>query len=119
MTRVLALAAFLVAGLALAAPDQAFARRGGPSPQQIKAMQQYMQQQQQMQANLAKAQQKKDSEVIARFDTNGNGKIDSNEKPAWDKYWREVKAGKQPHPYASISEKDVKPEDPKTAAKKK
>jgi hypothetical protein len=81
--------------------------RGGPSPAQKKAMQQYMQQQQLMQQNLAKAQQKRDKELMDRFDLNKNGKIDVAEKPTYDKFWRDVKSGKQPHPYSTITEAEI------------
>jgi hypothetical protein len=115
------LAVAFVAGIGIATPD-AEARRGrsGPSPQQIAAMKKAMAQQAEMEKKLAAAQQKKDQQTIARFDLNGNGRIDGpQEKGPWDKFWREVNLGKTAHPYASISPNDIKPDAPKTAAKKK
>jgi type II secretory pathway pseudopilin PulG len=113
------LATVFVAGL-LVSPAAA---RRGISQAQIKAMQQKMQQQQQMQQGLGKVQAQKDQETISKYDLNSNGKIDVNEKPAWDKYWREVRSGKEPHPYDSITAADVtkaaNPQSTKTAAKKK
>ncbi len=113
------LATAFVVGL-LASPAAA---RRGISQAQIKALQQKMQQQQQMQQGLAKVQAQKDQETISKYDLNSNGKIDANEKPAWDKYWREVRSGKEPHPYDSITQADVtkaaNPQTSKTAAKKK
>jgi hypothetical protein len=81
--------------------------RGGPSPAQKKAMQQAMQQQQLMQTNLAKAQQKRDKELMDRFDLNKNGKIDVSEKPAYSKFWRDVNLGKTPHPYSTITQAEL------------
>ena len=57
-----------------------------------------MQAQAQMNAQVAAAQQKKDQETMARFDLNKNGKIDASEKPAWDKFWRDVRTGKSRAP---------------------
>jgi type II secretory pathway pseudopilin PulG len=92
--------------------------RRGPSKQQIQALQQQQQQQQQMAVNLEKAKQKKDDEVMKRFDLNKNGKIDSNEKAPFDKYWRDVRLGKEPHPYASITDADIKPTPASTSKTK-
>ena len=83
--------------------------RGGMSTAQKKAIQAQMQQQQQMQQNLTKAQQKKDQELMDRFDNNKNGKIDPSEKTAWDKYWRDVRLNKTPHPYSTITQADLNP----------
>ena len=106
-----------VCGLSLL-PGEVHARgRRGPSAAQVRAAMQKYQQYMQQQQNLANAQVKKDKETIARFDTNGNGKIDSNEKAPWDKFWREVREGKQPHPYAAITANDIKPKT--TTTKKK
>lgn len=90
----------------------------GPSPQQVKAAQEQMKQQQAMQAEYAKAQQKADADTIKRFDSNMNGKIDGTEKAAWDKYWRDVKSGKVAHPYASIKITPASTTSGKPAAKK-
>ena len=109
----------LVAGL-LVSPAAA---RRGISQAQIKALQKKMQQQQQMQQGLSKVQADRDKETMSKYDLNSNGKIDANEKPAWDKYWREVNMGKQPHPYSTITADEVSkaanPQATKTAAKKK
>ncbi|HEY5314026.1 MAG TPA: EF-hand domain-containing protein [Pirellulales bacterium] len=94
----------LVGSLLLASNAEA---RGGPSPAQKKAMQQYIQQQQQMQQNMAKAQQKRDKDLMDRFDLNKNGKIDVSEKTAYNKYWRDVRLGKIPHPYANITPAEI------------
>ena len=97
--------------------------RGTHAGLRSRLLQQKIQQQQQMQQGLSKVQAQKDQETMSKFDLNGNSKIDANEKPAWDKYWREVKLGKQPHPYDSITQADVtkaaNPQTSKTAAKKK
>lgn len=120
---VLATVAF-VAGVGLATfTREAQARRGrrGPSPQQIAAMKKQMQEQAEMQQNLYKAQQRKDQQVIAQFDLNGNGRIDGpTEKGPYDKFWREVELGKKPHPYSFITANELKPASTsKTAPKKK
>jgi hypothetical protein len=86
-------------GLLCCCTHQAQGRgRSGGNQQMMKMMQA----QSQMNAQIAAAQQKKDQETMARFDLNKNGKIDSSEKPAWDKFWREVRTGKTEHPYASL-----------------
>lgn len=100
----LAVVIALSASLSIASVAEA---RGGPSPAQKKAMQQYVQQQQLQAQNLAKAQQKRDKELMDRFDLNKNGKIDVAEKPYYDKYWRDVKLGKAPHPYSTITEAEI------------
>jgi hypothetical protein len=91
------------------------ARRGGPSAAQIAAMKAKAKEQQEQAAALEAAKTKKSQEILNRYDLNKNGKIDGTEHPAWDKYWREVKLGKEPDPYS-----DLKIEKPtSTTAKKK
>lgn len=85
-----------------ASSSTADARRRGPSPAQIKAAQEKQKAAaEQVQAYEA-AKVKKDKEVLAKYDLNKNGKIDSTEQASWDKYWREVHLGKTPHPYTEI-----------------
>lgn len=74
------------------------ARGGGGNQSQVKLLLA----QAEMNAKIAAAQKKKDQEILARFDLNKNGKIDTTEKPAWDKFWRDVRTGKTPHPYDSL-----------------
>ena len=89
-------------------PSAALARRSGPSSAQIAAMKKQQQEQLQQQQNYQKAVQKRDAEVMARFDLNKNGKIDSNEKAPFDKYMRDIRLGKEPSPYASITAEEIK-----------
>jgi hypothetical protein len=95
-------AAFITLGLASPA-----AARRGYSRGQIQALQKKMQQAQQQQQGLSKVEAQRDQEMMSKYDLNGNGKIDGAEKPAWDKYWREVKLGNQPHPYSTITQAEV------------
>ncbi len=75
--------AFASLGLLCCSANQAEGRgRSGGNQQAMRLMQA----QAQMNAQLTAAQQKKDQETLARFDLNKNGKIDSPEKPAWDKF---------------------------------
>src|SRR5581483_7547851 len=109
-----ALAMALAGSLLMASSAQARGR--GMSPAQKKAIQEKLQQQQQLQQNMEKAKAKKDQEVMDRFDTNKNGKIDPSEKTGYDKFWRDVRLGKTPHPYDTIKPSDVNPQP--AAAKK-
>jgi hypothetical protein len=91
--------AFVILGLLCCSDQQAQGRGRSGGNQQVMKM---MQAQAQMNVQITAAQQKKDQETMARFDLNKNGKIDASEKPAWDKFWREVRTGKAEHPYASL-----------------
>lgn len=91
----------------LAINDVHARRGGGMSTAQKKALMEQMQKQQQYQQNVATAKQKKDKQTFDRFDLNKNGKLDPNEKPAWDKFWRDVRLGKEPHPYSTITQSEL------------
>lgn len=103
----------------LGSEAQARGRRG-PSPAQIKAMQEQLKAQQEAEQKYQAAVQAKFKEVLDRYDLNKNGKIDGTEKPAYDKYLREVKLGKQADPILAIPypKVEVKKSGSSTAAKK-
>ena len=88
----------------------------GPSAAQIKAAQAKVKAQQEAQQAYQAAYDKRTKEIFNRYDLDKNGKLDSTEKPSFDRYWREVKLGKADDPYANL-----KVETPKTTttAKKK
>ena len=93
-------------GLAcLLTADVAEAQRGrrlGPSPQQVKKMQEDMQFQQQEMMRVQAEMAAKDKEIMARFDEDGNGKLFGKEKAKYDAYMRDVRFGREPNPYAGI-----------------
>ncbi|HEX4130886.1 MAG TPA: hypothetical protein VHZ24_12660 [Pirellulales bacterium] len=109
------LAVGVAASLLLSANDQAMARRRGPSKAQVAAQKEKRDETAAMKAAVAKAQKGKDAELMKKYDLNKNGKIDGGEKPAWDKYWREVETGKTAHPYSTIK---IDKDDLKTDKKK-
>ena len=82
------LMAVIVGGLSV---TPAAAQRGRPSSAQIKAMQQQYQQQQQNQYGFQLVMQQRQKDVFAKYDLNGDGKLDSKEKPPYDKYMRKSK----------------------------
>src|SRR5271163_4167423 len=84
------LTAAILGGLSV---TPAVAQRGRPSAAQMKAMQQQYQQQQQNQYGLQLVLEKRQKEVYAKYDLNGDGKLDVKEKPPYDKYMREVRSG--------------------------
>lgn len=92
------------------------ARRRGPSKAQLAAQKEKKEQAAAMKAAVSKAQKAKDAELMKKYDLNKNGKIDGNEKPSWDKFWREVDLGQIPHPYSTIK---LDKDDLKTSASKK
>ncbi len=94
LTALLAVALFVTA--------TAEAQRGRGNSQALKQMQQQQQQMMAYQAEYQKEMAKKDAEILAKYDLNKNGKIDPNERAAFEKYLRDVKSGKEPDPYASI-----------------
>lgn len=89
----------IVVGLA-AAPAEARPRR--PSQQQIKKMKEQMEwmqtEMQRVQKETAVVQQK----IFARFDENGNGKLEGAEKAKFNKYMSDVQKGKEPSPFAEV-----------------
>ena len=99
-------AAVVGIGLACAASaDTAFAqRRGrrGPSPQQIKAMQEQMQYQQQEMIRVQTETAAKEKELVAKFDENGDGKLVGKERSMYDAHLRDIRFGRAPNPFADI-----------------
>jgi hypothetical protein len=100
------LVAAILGGLSV---TPAAAQRGRPSATQMKAMQQQYQQQQQNQFGLQLVLQQRQKDVYGKYDLNGDGKLDSKEKPAYDKYMREVRSGKQPNPFdpATVTQQEI------------
>jgi type II secretory pathway pseudopilin PulG len=70
------LTAAILGGLSV---SPAAAQRGRPSAAQIKAYQQQMQQQQQNAYGMELVMQKRQKDVLAKYDLNGDGKLDSKE----------------------------------------
>jgi hypothetical protein len=106
--RPVALAWFMAAILlGLSATPAAAQRR--MSAAQMQKIQQQMQQQQQNQIGLQLVLQKRQKEIYAKYDLNSDGKLDFKEKPPYDKYWRDVKAGKQPNPVdpATVTQQEI------------
>jgi type II secretory pathway pseudopilin PulG len=96
------LSAAILGGLSV---TPAAAQRGRPSAAQIKALQQ-------QQTNYYGAQlvlQKRQKDIYAKYDLNSDGKLDSKEKPPYDRYWREVRSGKQPNPLdpATVTQPEI------------
>jgi hypothetical protein len=87
----------------------AAAQRGRPSSAQMKQMQQQQQQQQQNMYGIQLVLEKRQKEVLAKYDLNGDGKLDAKEKPSYDKYMREVRSGKQPNPFdpSTVTQQDI------------
>jgi len=89
---------FLIASDAEARP-----RSYGPSPAQIKKMQEnaaYMQLEMvRYQTELARVHK----EVARPFDTNGNNHLEGAEKSLYDKHMHAIETGKAPNPFATIA----------------
>ncbi len=79
------------------------------SSAQMKQMQQMQQQQQQNQYGLQLVLQKRQKEIYAKYDLNGDGKLDAKEKAPFEKYKREVTLGKQPNPLdpTSVTQQEI------------
>lgn len=91
----------LIVGAGLA-PGRAEARPRGPSAAQVKKMKEQMEYAQaemmRVQKETAAVQQK----IFARFDENGNGKLEAAEKAKFNKYMSDVQKGKEPSPFAEV-----------------
>ena len=92
----------LFASLSSCVVAEARPRYRGPSPAQIKAMQD---QAAYMQLETARYQgeiaQKKD-EIYKSFDQDGDGILRGGEKSRYDKHVHEIQTGKAPNPFAAI-----------------
>lgn len=81
---------------------EAASRGRGPSPAQIKAMQENMAYQQlevvRVQAEIAEKQ----GEIYKSFDQDGDGKLTGGEKARYDKHMHDIQTGKVPSPFAMI-----------------
>ncbi len=91
-------------------------RRRGPSPEQIKKMQEEMayrqREYQRVQAEVAAKYQ----ELFKQFDENGDGRLFGPERSKYDKHLQAIRDGKVPNPLASITPLGMGPRDPKAAA---
>lgn len=107
--------------LALAPVGAAAQRRRGPSPAQIKAMQEqaaYMQLEMvRYQAEIAE----KNVEIYKSFDQDGDGQLRGGEKSRYDKHVHEIQTGKAPNPFAAIQPvgKGPRPKSPLAELKKR
>lgn len=77
-------------------------RRRGPSPQQVKKMQEDMQFQQQEMMRVQSEMAAKEKELLAKFDENGDGKLFGKEKSQYDAHLRDIRFGRAPNPFADI-----------------
>ena len=102
MSRRFTILCCLVAILAHCGISEAYPRRRGPSPAQIKAMQEqaaYMQLEMvRYQAEIAQ----KNEEIYKSFDQDSDGALRGGEKSRYDKHMHEIQTGKAPSPYATI-----------------
>lgn len=92
----------LVMALAQGVVAEGAQRRRGPSPAQIKAMQETMAYQQleavRVQAEIAQKQ----DEIYKSFDQDGDGKLTGGEKARYEKHMHDIENGKVPSPFATI-----------------
>ena len=98
------------------ATAEARPRRRGPSPEQIKKMQEEMayrqREYQRVQTEVAAKQQ----ELFKQFDENGDGRLLGVERSKFDKHLQAIRDGKVPNPLADIKPLGQGPRDPKAAA---
>lgn len=98
-------AAAVVGLVCLLTTDVAEAQRGqrrGPSPQQIKKMQEQMQYQQQEMLRVQSEMAAKEKELVAKFDENGDGKLFGKERSKYESHLRDIRFGRAPNPFADI-----------------
>lgn len=110
-----------LASLAVTTAEAARPRRRGPSPAQIKAMQDQMAY---MQLELARYQGEiagKNQEIYTSFDEDGDGVLRAAEKSRYDRHMQEIRSGKAPNPFASILPvgKGPRPESPTDELKRR
>jgi len=77
-------------------------RRRGPSPQQVKQMQEAMQYQQMEIMRVQQETAAKEKELMATFDENGDGKLHGKEKSKYESHLRDIRFGRAPNPFADI-----------------
>ena len=112
------LMACLCGGVLALMPSTADARprRRGPSPEQIKKMQEEMayrqREYQRVQAEVAGKYQ----ELFKQFDENSDGRLFGAERSKYDKHLQAIRDGKVPNPLAEIKPLGQGPRDPKAAA---
>jgi hypothetical protein len=98
----LATAVVLACLLTGAAQAQQRGGRRGPSPQQIRQMQQEMQYRQQEMIRVQQEAAAKERELMAKFDENGDGKLFGKEKFKYESHLRDIRFGRAPNPFADI-----------------
>lgn len=77
-------------------------RRRGPSPQQIKKMQEEMQYRQQEMIRVQTEMAAKEKQMMAQFDENGDGKLLGKEQLKYEGHLRDIRFGRAPNPFADI-----------------
>lgn len=105
-----------IALMAASAEAKPQPKRRGPSPEQIKKMQEEMayrqREYQRVQAEVAA----KNLELVKQFDENGDGRLFGVERSKYDKHLQAIRDGKVPNPLADIKPLGQGPRDPKAAA---
>lgn len=112
--RLVVLLCWVAVGLAPATAD---ARpRRGPSPAQIKKMQEEMAYRQREYQRVQTEVAAKYQELFKQFDENGDGRLFGAERSKYDKHLQAIRDGKVPNPLATITPLGQGPRDPKAAA---
>lgn len=97
---------FCAALIGLALPcmesEAAKPRRRGPSPAQVKKMQEEMAYQQSEVARVQAEVAAKERELVQKFDENGDGKLFGAEKAKYEAHMRDIRFGRAPNPMADI-----------------
>lgn len=102
--------------LMMPATADARPRRRGPSPQQIKQMQEEMAYRQREFMRVQNEVAAKNLELVKQFDENGDGRLFGAERSKYDKHLQAIRDGKVPNPLADIKPLGQGPRDPKAAA---
>lgn len=100
--RVLLFTLVLTLGLPCPESEAARPRRRGPSPAQVKKMQEEMAYRQQEMIRVQTETAAKEKELVAKFDENGDGKLFGAEKAKYESHLRDVRFGRAPNPFADI-----------------
>ena len=90
-------------------------RRRGPSPEQIKKMQEDMADRQREYQRVQAETAAKYQELFKQFDENGDGRLAGVERSKYDKHLQAIRAGKAPNPLADVKPLGQGPRDPKAA----